>query len=126
MADNKAAKPAPTHTDSMAYIARINDGKVPKGWSEAVSEGVAQANVIAALAHAAIKDPADPQFPACSFAHREKLIAEVEAILKVGAPQEESATPFTRAAVALISDIRAAHDRAGQLQLADETPQGDS
>ena len=63
---------------------------------------------------------------ACSFAHREKLIAEVEAILKVGAPQEESATPFTRAAVALISDIRAAHDRAGQLQLADETPQGDS
>ena len=126
MADQKAAKPAPLHTDSLSYAQRINDGKIPAGWSEAVDEKVAQANVIAAIAWSAVKDAADPQFPACSFAHREKLIAEVEAILKSGAPQPDAASPFTDAACALIAEIRAAHNRADQLRLTDETLEGDN
>lgn len=126
MPSPQTSKPAPLHTDSMAYAARVNDGKIPAGWSEAVSEGVAQANVIAALAHEKIRG-VDPPFVACSFAHREKLVAEIEAILKVGAPIEEARTPFIDAALILIAEVRAHLDRAGQLQLTGETvEQGDN
>ncbi len=115
------SKPAPLHTDSMAYAARVNDGKIPEGWSEAVSEGVAQANVIAALAWEKVRDPRDPPFVACSFSHREKLVATVESILKVG-PPNEAATPFTDAAVALVAEINKYLNR---LRLTGET-EGDN
>lgn len=121
-----ATRPAPLHTDSLSYAARVNDGKIPDGWSEAVSEGVAQVAIIAALAWNAIKPAADPPFPACSFAHRERLVAEVEGILKAGPPISEAATPFTTAACALIDDIRAHLNRAEPLQLVGKTEQGDN
>ena len=49
--------------------------------------------------------PNDPSFPVCAAAHREKLIAEVEALLKVGPPPQEGETRFTDAAMAIIRDI---------------------
>lgn len=117
-------KPIPFHTDQASLAARQHDGHIPASWSapDVPNEGYAKTAVIAAIAWQASKPATDPPFPACALAHREKLIAEVEALLKYGAPPDQTVlTPFLEAAIAVIASI----DKADQLQLPGETDTGD-
>lgn len=120
---NTSVKPnIPFHTDMASHAARVHDGHVPLSWSvpSTPSEFYAKAAVIAAVAWEAVRGT-DPPFPACAIAHRERLIAEVEALLKVGPPNDSVLTPFLEAAIAVIASI----NQAEQLQLPGETDTGD-
>jgi hypothetical protein len=116
-------RPIPFHTDQASVIARQHDGRVPPDWNAPAvpSEGFAKAAVIAAIAWEQVR-ATDPPFPACAIAHREKLIAEVEALLKSGPPNQDVLTPFLEAAIAVIASI----NQAEQLQLPGETDTGDN
>ena len=117
-------RPTPFHTDQASIIGRQHDGAIPASWSAPAvpSEGFAKAAVIAAIAWQTVKPAADPPFPACAIAHRESLIAEVEALLKSGPPADQSVlTPFIEAALAVIDSI----DQTEQLRLNGETDTGD-
>lgn len=85
------------------------------------SEGFAKAAVITAIAWEQVRG-FDPPFPACAIAHRERLIAEVESLLKAGPPSDQTVlTPFLEAAIAVIASI----NQADQLRLDGETDLGD-
>lgn len=116
-------KPIPFHTDMASYAARVHDGAIPLSWSMPATPGefYAKAAVIAAVAWEAVRG-IDPPFPACAIAHRERLIAEVETLLKVGNPSDQSVlTPFLEAAIAVIASIKESE----RLQLSGETDTGD-
>lgn len=113
-------RPIPFHTDQASLAAREHDGRIPNNWNmpDTPGEGYAKTAVIAAIAWEASKPAGDPPFPACAIAHRERLIAEVEALLKSGAPSDQSVlTPFLQAAIAVIASI----DQSEQLRLSGET-----
>lgn len=119
-----APRPIPFHTDQVSVIGRQHDGAVPASWSAPAvpSEGFAKAAVISAIAWEVSKPVGDPPFPACAIAHRERLIAEVEALLKSGPPSDQTVlTPFLEAAIAVIASI----NQADQLRLDGETDLGD-
>lgn len=108
----KPAPAQPLHTDVIAHSARINDGKIVTDVLAVTSPGeeFAQVAVIAAAAWERVRPTTDPPFAACSPPHRERLIAEVEGILKSGAPLKEAATPFTDAVVEIVAAIKQALD----------------
>lgn len=117
-------KPIPFHTDQVSVIGRQHDGAVPISWNmpDTPGEGYAKTAVITAIAWEASKPFGDPPFPACTIAHRERLIAEVEALLKCGSPSNQSVlTPFIEAALAVIDSI----NQSEQLKLTGETDTGD-
>jgi hypothetical protein len=118
-------KPIPFHTDMASHAARQHDGQIPLSWTVPAtpSEFYAKAAVIAAVAWQASKPVDDPPFPACTITHRERLIAEVEALLKCGAPSDQSVlTPFLEAALAVIDSI----NQSEQLTLLGATEPGDN
>lgn len=112
-------KSVPFHTDMASLAAREHDGHIPLSWTLPTmpSEFYAKAAVIAAVAWEVVRNT-DPPFPACTISHRERLIAEVEALLKCGAPSDQSVlTPFLEAALAVIESI----NKSEQLRLDGET-----
>jgi hypothetical protein len=114
----------PFHTDQASLAARQHDGQIPRSWNipDTPGEGYAKTAVIAAVAWEASKPVGDPPFPACTIAHRESLIAEVEALLKSGPPNQSVLTPFLEAALAVIDSI----NQAERLQLPGDTDTGDN
>jgi len=88
---NTNPRPIPFHTDQASLAAREHDGRIPLSWSVPTtpSEFYAKAAVIAAVSWEAVRNT-DPPFPACAISHRERLIAEVEALLKSGPPSDQT------------------------------------
>ena len=104
----------------MSYAARIHDGRLPAGWDKVEGKDNYKAAMVAIVAWEQVRG-ADPSFPACAIAHRERLIAEVEAMLKSGPPAEDAATPFTRACQAVMAEM----NRAEPLKLVGQTEEGE-
>ena len=82
------------HADQLTNLARHHEGVVPPSWLTGDTD-YQKAAVIAAIAWHDVKDPPDPDLPACDITFRENCIGIVESIMRGNMADE---LPFAQAA----------------------------
>lgn len=89
------------HADQTANIAKLHDGVVPASWLTGDTD-YQKAAVIAALAWHTVKEPSDPELPACDLTHRESCIGIAESLMRGNEPDH---TPFAQAAFRIWKEV---------------------